>query len=105
MTAFARPNTVAFTSSKGKLTKALAVEWADKGIRVNAICPGCVDTEMARPLKEDFKFNQWVTSRCPMRRWGQPQEIAWPILFLASQEAAYITGQVLYVDGGWSAAL
>lgn len=103
---FARPNIVAYATSKGalvQLTKALAVEWAGNGIRVNAIAPGYVETDMNRPLLEDAQFDDWVKSRCPMRRWGNPKEIAWPIVFLASPAAAFITGQVLYADGGWSA--
>jgi gluconate 5-dehydrogenase len=102
----ARPNLVAYAASKGalgQLTKALAVEWASSGIRVNAIAPGYVETEMTRPLQADSQFDVWVKSRCPMRRWATPEEIAWPIVFLASPASTFITGQILYIDGGWSA--
>jgi gluconate 5-dehydrogenase len=105
MAGFARPNVVAYIASKGaigQLTKALAVEWAHSGIRVNAVAPGYIETDMNRPLMEDAKFDEWVKSRCPMRRWGKIMDIGWPIVFLASPAAAFITGQTLYVDGGWS---
>lgn len=106
MTAAARKTTAAYTASKGgigQLTKALAVDWADKGILVNAIAPGYVTTKLTEPLWKDAQFDAWVKQRCPLGRWGRPQDIAWPAVFLASPAADYITGQILYVDGGWMA--
>jgi gluconate 5-dehydrogenase len=106
MTAAARPGTSAYTASKGavgQLTKALAVEWASHGILVNAIAPGYIDTDMNNVLVGDPAFSNWVKGRCPLGRWGVPMDIAWPIVFLASPAADFITGQVIYVDGGWLA--
>jgi gluconate 5-dehydrogenase len=104
MTAAARPGTSPYTASKGavgQLTKALAVEWAKHGILVNAIAPGYIDTDLNKPLIADPQFDSWVKGRCPLGRWGQPEEIAEPVAFLASEAARFITGQTIYVDGGW----
>jgi gluconate 5-dehydrogenase len=106
MTAAARPGTSPYVASKGavgQLTKALAVEWAQNGILVNAIAPGYIDTDLNKPLIADPKFDSWVKGRCPLGRWGVPEDIAWPIVFLASPAAQFITGQVIFVDGGWLA--
>jgi gluconate 5-dehydrogenase len=106
MTAAARPGTSPYTASKGavgQLTKALAVEWAQYGILVNAIAPGYIDTDLNKTLVADPTFNSWVKERCPLGRWGTPADIAWPVVFLASSAAAFITGQVIFVDGGWLA--
>ena len=106
MTAAARRTTAAYTASKGgigQLTKALAVDWADKGILVNAIAPGYIATKLTAPLVNDPKFDEWVKQRCPLGRWGTPDDIAWPAVFLASTAADFITGQILFVDGGWMA--
>jgi gluconate 5-dehydrogenase len=104
MTSAARPGTSAYTASKGavgQLTKALAVDWAPHRIYVNAIAPGYIRTELTRPLSADSEFDQWVRKRTPLGRWGEPEDIAWPIVFLASDASNFITGQILYVDGGW----
>jgi gluconate 5-dehydrogenase len=104
MTAAARRGVVAYTASKGavgQLTKALAVDWAPHGILVNAIAPGYVATELNAPLMADAAFDEWVKKRCPLGRWASPEEIAWPVVFLASPAADFITGQIIYVDGGW----
>ena len=106
MTAAARPGTAPYTASKGavgQLTKVLAVEWAQYGILVNAIAPGYIDTELNAALISDNKFDSWVKERCPLKRWGTPEDVAWPIVFLASAASAFMTGQVIYVDGGWLA--
>jgi gluconate 5-dehydrogenase len=104
MTAAARPGTSAYTSSKGavgQLTKALAVDWAPHRILVNAVAPGYIRTELTSSLAADPDFDRWVKKRTPLGRWGEPDDIAWPIIFLASAASNFITGQVIYVDGGW----
>jgi gluconate 5-dehydrogenase len=106
MTAAARPGTSPYTASKGavgQLTKVLAVEWARYGILVNAIAPGYIDTDLNKALVADEAFDTWVKGRCPLGRWGTPEDIAWPIVFLASPAAKFVTGQVIFVDGGWLA--
>jgi len=106
MTAAARKTTTAYTASKGgvgQLTKALAVDWADKGILVNAIAPGFIATSMTRPLKENSEFDAWILKRTPLARWGAPEDIALPAVFLASPASKFVTGQVIYVDGGFMA--
>jgi gluconate 5-dehydrogenase len=106
MTAAARPGTSPYTASKGavgQLTKALAVEWAQYSILVNAIAPGYIDTDLNKALISDPTFDDWVKGRCPLGRWGTPEDIAWPVVFLASPAANFMTGQVIFVDGGWLA--
>ncbi|MGB7134883.1 MAG: SDR family oxidoreductase [Acidobacteriaceae bacterium] len=106
MTAAARAGTAPYTASKGavgQLTKVLAVEWAKYGIHVNAIAPGYVATDLTRSLMADPQFDDWVKQRCPLGRWATPDDIAWPVVFLASAAAGFITGHVLFVDGGWMA--
>lgn len=104
----ARPTIPAYVSSKGgieALTKALAVELAPDGITVNAVGPGYVATEMNASLVNDPAFNAMVCSSTPLARWGRPAEIAAAAVFLASDEASYVTGQKLIVDGGMTVAL
>jgi NAD(P)-dependent dehydrogenase (short-subunit alcohol dehydrogenase family) len=106
MTAASRPGTSAYTASKGgigQLTKALAVDWAGKGIWVNAVAPGYIATPLTKPLQDDKDFDAWVKKRCPLGRWGKPEDMAWPVVFLSSPASDFITGEVLYVDGGWMA--
>lgn len=106
MTLAARPGTSPYTASKGavgQLTKVLAVEWAQHGIRVNAIAPGYIATDLNLSLLSDPEFSAWVKDRCPLGRWGTPEDIAWPIVFLASAASDFMTGQVMLVDGGWLA--
>ena len=97
---------VAYSASKAGLigaTQALAREVAKRNVTVNAIAPGFIATNLTAPLVNDPKFDEWVKQRCPLARWGTPEDIAWPAVFLASAAADFITGQVLYVDGGWMA--
>ena len=95
-----------YASSKAGLlglTKTLALEWADRGVTVNALCPGPFATEMNRPLLDDpTKYAEFVAS-IPVGRWGELHEIAGAALFLASDASSYMTGSALYVDGGWTA--
>lgn len=96
----------AYTAAKGgliALTRVLAVEWASKGVRVNAICPGPVDTPMNQPWLDDPDRMRFFENSCPLGRVARPQEIANVVLFLASGAASYINGAVIPVDGGWTA--
>lgn len=88
------------------LTKHLAIEWADHEIRVNAVAPGTINTERVRQLSGDPGGNEYLTTveaAHPMGRLGEPAEVANAILFLASDEASFITGAILPVDGGYLA--
>ena len=94
-----------YAASKGgvaQLTKSLAIAYADQGIRVNALAPGWIATAMTRALREDAAREQAILSRTPMKRWGRPEELVGPALFLASDAASFVTGAVLTVDGGYS---
>ncbi len=96
----------AYTAAKSGLaglTKALALEWAADGIRVNAVAPGYVRTAMAGRLLEDAELRAPIDARIPLGRWADPEDIAGPVTFLASEAARYVTGVVLPVDGGWLA--
>ncbi len=106
MSEASRPSTSAYTASKGgirQLIKALAVDWAEAGIRVNGIGPGYIQTGMTRPLYEDPDFDGWVKKRTPLGRWGMTDDFEGAAIFLAADASAFITGQILYVDGGWLA--
>ena len=99
-------NQAAYASSKGaieQLTKVLAIEWAPHGVQVNAIGPTYFETDLTRPLFEDEERHEFITSRTPLGRWGQPHELAGAVIFLASAASDYITGHTLMVDGGWTA--
>jgi NAD(P)-dependent dehydrogenase (short-subunit alcohol dehydrogenase family) len=92
-----------YTASKGgvvALTEALALELTPQGINVNAICPGAVDTDMAKGAKESGQIQQ-VLARVPKGRLGRPEEIASLAVFLASEESDYISGAAIVIDGGW----
>jgi NAD(P)-dependent dehydrogenase (short-subunit alcohol dehydrogenase family) len=94
----------AYSASKGgvaQLTKSLAIAWAKDGIRVNAVAPGWIDTPLTRPLVEDATRSAAILGRTPLGRWGTPEDICGPVMFLASSAAAFVTGVVLPVDGGY----
>jgi 2-deoxy-D-gluconate 3-dehydrogenase len=94
----------AYTASKGgvaQLTKALANEWAPKGIQVNAIAPGYFATSNTEALQADETRNRQILERIPAARWGRPQDLAGAALYLSSPASDYVTGTVLTVDGGW----
>jgi len=86
-----------------QLTKSLAIAYADDGIRVNAIAPGWVKTPLTQALRENPAANQAVLERTPMKRWAEPEDMAGPVMFLCSPAAAFITGAILPVDGGYLA--
>src|SRR3954470_19759153 len=85
------------------LTKVLALEWATKGVTVNALCPGPFATDMNKPLLNDPQQYQAFVAKIPMGRWGELHELAGAALFLASDASSYMTGATLFVDGGWTA--
>ncbi|UCD51694.1 MAG: glucose 1-dehydrogenase [Phycisphaerales bacterium] len=103
-----RPTIAAYTCSKTGLlglTKTLAVEWAQHHINVNAIGPGYIATELTVPLQADADFNQWALSKTPLGRWGKPEDLVGTAVLLASRAGDFITGQIFYVDGGWTALI
>jgi 2-dehydro-3-deoxy-D-gluconate 5-dehydrogenase len=96
----------AYAAAKGgvaQLTKALANEWAGRGVNVNAIAPGYMRTDNTRALREDRSRSDAITARIPAGRWGEPDDLAGAIVFLASSASDYVHGYVLAVDGGWLA--
>lgn len=103
---FGGPLVPAYTASKGgvaQLTKALAVHWAADGIRVNAVAPGWIETEMTRNAREDQRRAETILGRTPQGRWGRPEDVGRVVAMLVSPDAGFVTGTVLPVDGGYSA--
>lgn len=94
----------AYAASKGgiaQLTKALSNEWASRGIAVNAVAPGYIDTEMNSALMDDENRASSILARIPAGRWGKPEDFEGAVVFLASRASCYVSGEVLTVDGGW----
>ncbi len=100
------PGASAYCASKGgvnQLTRTASLELASLGIRVNSIAPGFIKTNMTKGIEEDEKSNAMITSATPLGHMGEPNDIAYAAVYLASDESKFVTGSVLYVDGGWIA--
>lgn len=95
------PGYAASKGGIGQLTKALANEWAGKGVNVNAIAPGYIATDNTQALQDDPARSSSILERIPAGRWGKPEDFAGPAVFLASAASDYVNGEILVVDGGW----
>ena len=95
------PGYAASKGGIGQLTKALANEWASKGVNVNAIAPGYIETDNTQALQDDPVRYKSILERIPAGRWGRPEDFAGPVLFLSSSASDYVHGTVITVDGGW----
>lgn len=108
MSEIGRRTTSPYTTSKGgakMLTKAMAIELAPHNIQVNGIGPGYMKTELNRALIENPEFNAWVCQRTPAARWGDLDELKGVVVFLASDAATFVSGQIIYVDGGLTSSM
>lgn len=106
LSTFGGPLVPAYSASKGgvaQLTKALAVKWGPEGIRVNAVAPGWIETEMTQALRDQPERGDAVLARTPLNRWGKPSEVGALVKWLLSGEAGFVTGSVYPVDGGYLA--
>jgi gluconate 5-dehydrogenase len=104
----ARQTIAPYTTTKGavvNLTKGMATDWARHGLNCNAIGPGYMRTPLNEALASDPAFNEWLEKRTPAGRWGSPEELVGACVFLASDAASFVNGQVIYVDGGLTATL
>ena len=100
------PNQLAYASAKGgvdQMTKIMAIEWAKEGVRVNAIGPTYFETEMVKQIRDDAERFNFINERTPMGRWGYLPELEGIVIFLAAPASDFITGQTIYIDGGWTA--
>ena len=97
------PGYAAAKSALAGLVKAFANEWAAKGICVNGIAPGYIETDNTKALREDAERNKSILERIPAKRWGTPDDFKGPVVFLASEASNYVNGAMLLVDGGWMA--
>ena len=95
------PGYAASKGAIGSLVKAFANEWAGKGVNVNAVAPGYIDTDNTEALRNDPTRSQQILARIPAGRWGKTDDFKGPVIFLASDAAAYVHGAILLVDGGW----
>ena len=103
--AVALPNQLAYASSKGgvdQMTKVMALEWAKEGVRVNAIGPTYFETDLVTQIRNDPERFNFINERTPMGRWGYLPELEGIVIFLASPASDFITGQTIYIDGGWT---
>jgi NAD(P)-dependent dehydrogenase (short-subunit alcohol dehydrogenase family) len=102
------PFSSAYAATKGALTaltRSLAAEWGPKGVRVNDLSPGVIDTDIWAGARNDDNLRRFIDQQVPLRRWGVPTDVTGPAVFLASDAAAYVTGHTLVVDGGMSRSI
>jgi len=105
LTFFGGGRVPAYAASKGgvgQLTKSLAIAWAPEGVRVNAVAPGWISTDLTRELEGDPSRSEAILARTPLGRWGRPEDLTGAVGFLASPAAAFVTGVILPVDGGYA---
>lgn len=103
-----RPGIAPYAATKGALkmlTKGMCADWGPSGVQVNGLGPGYIETELTQPLVEDEEFSAWVRRRTPAGRWGRTEDLVGGVLFLASPAADFVSGQILYVDGGMTSVL
>jgi gluconate 5-dehydrogenase len=103
-----RPSIAPYAASKGAvkmLTKGMCADWARHGLQINGLGPGYFVTELTKPLVEDAEFTDWLCKRTPAGRWGQVEELAGAVIFLASSASDFVNGQILYVDGGMTSVV
>eukprot|EP00913_Durusdinium_trenchii_P010541 g9885.t1 len=108
MSGLARPTVAPYTAAKGGiklLTQSMTAEWGPHGIQTNAIGPGYMATDMNQALMDNKEFSDWVVGRTPARRWGDPGDLIGAAVFLSSAASDYVSGQIIYVDGGMTAVL
>jgi NAD(P)-dependent dehydrogenase (short-subunit alcohol dehydrogenase family) len=102
----ALPERSAYCASKGgliQLSKVMALEWAQQGITVNAVCPGPIATELNQVVMTNAAANQFFLDHLPIKRWGRPEELTGLIVYLASDASSFMTGSAIMIDGGWTA--
>jgi len=102
-TDLARPTIAPYVAAKGglrNLTRAMTAEWAGSGLQINGIAPGYIHTEMTQNLVDDEQFNSWILGRTPAHRWGTVQDLAGPVVWLASNGSDFVNGQTIFIDGG-----
>ncbi|OUS89482.1 SDR family oxidoreductase [Rhodococcus sp. NCIMB 12038] len=104
----ARPTIAPYTAAKGglrNLTRAMTAEWARSGLQINGLAPGYIHTEMTQSLVDDAEFDAWLRGRAPAGRWGTPDDLVGPAVWLASDASRYVNGQVIFVDGGMTSVV
>ncbi|MEO6959598.1 MAG: SDR family oxidoreductase [Burkholderiaceae bacterium] len=103
-----RQEVTAYTAAKSAmhgLVRQWAAELSQSGITVNAIAPGYIKTDLTKNLWDDAKFTSWLEDRVPQKKWGEPDDLASALVFLAARESGFVTGQILVVDGGMSSTM